>query len=87
MAAPRSHLTDPQSPGKGGLPGHAARLAAVLADLAKLRRPVTAAAVAAAIASLVSPFGLDVGPDGAMLVSALGAIGLIAGLLEHWRQG
>jgi uncharacterized membrane protein len=60
---------------------------AVLADLAKLRRPVTAAAVAATIASLISPFGLNVGPDGAVLVGVLSAIGLAAGLLEQARKG
>ena len=56
---------------------------AVLGDLAKLRRPVTATAVAATIAAVVSPLGLDVGPAGAYLLGALSVIGLVAGLLEQ----
>jgi hypothetical protein len=61
----------------------ATHLATVLADVAKLKRPVTAAAAAATIAAAVSPFGLNVGPDGALIVGALTAIGVIAGVLEQ----
>jgi hypothetical protein len=86
MATPRSDKPSPQPQGGIRLPSRAAVLA-VLADLAKLRRPVTAGAVAATLAALLSPLGLNVGPDGAYLLGALGTIGLIAGLIEQARKG
>jgi hypothetical protein len=44
---------------------------------------VTAAAAAATVAAILSPFGLNVGPDGAVIVGTLTAIGIIAGLIEQ----
>jgi hypothetical protein len=82
MASSRPDNAGSQPQGGGGLLSRASLLA-LLADLAKLRRPVTAAAVAATIASILSPFGLDVGPAGAYIVGALGSIGLVAGLIEN----
>ncbi len=86
MAAPRSPLSDPQLPSGKRLPGRAALLG-FLHDLAKLRKPVTAAAVAATLISLLSPFGINVGPDGAKVTALLTAIGVLAGILEHARKG
>lgn len=65
---------------------HARIAKAILGDLAKLRRPVTAAATAATLAAVVSPYGLDVGDQGAYLVGGLFGVGLVAAYLEHLRK-
>jgi hypothetical protein len=58
----------------------------LLHDLTTLKRPVTAAAFVATIVALVSPLGLDVGPNGAVLTAALVAVGTVAAYVES-RSG
>jgi hypothetical protein len=53
-----------------------------LADLVKLRLPVTASAVVATVVALASPFGLDVGPAGPILTAALVVVGTVAAYVQ-----
>jgi hypothetical protein len=55
----------------------------LLADLVKLKRPVTAASVVALVVELISPFGLNVGTAGPAITGALVAVGTIVAYLEH----
>lgn len=57
-----------------------------LADIVKLRRPVTAAAVVATLVALASPFGINVGPQGPELTGVLVAVGTLAAYLERLRK-
>lgn len=52
-----------------------------LADLAKLKLPVTAAAAAALVVSVVDPFGLHV--SGTVVSGALVAVGAVAAYINH----
>lgn len=86
MAVPKPNIPAPNGPSSGRLPSRAARiLALVLQDIARLKRPVTAAAAVATLTSLLSPFGLNVGPDGTTITGALVAIGVAVGYLEHLK--
>lgn len=53
-----------------------------LADLVKLRLPVTAGAVVATVVALAQPFGLNVGPAAPVLTGALIAVGTIAAYVQ-----
>jgi hypothetical protein len=52
-----------------------------LTDLAKLKLPVTASAVAALFLSVVEPFGIDLDP--AQISGGLVVIGAVAAYLDH----
>lgn len=50
-----------------------------LGEIARLRLPVTAAAVVATVAAIVAPFGLQLGDaQSARITAALAALGLVA---------
>lgn len=55
----------------------------VLADAAKLKEKAVAASVVATIVAVVSPFGLNVGPDGAIITGILVAVGTVAAAIER----
>lgn len=81
MATPRPADPAPVSPRRGWLSRHAAALAAVLAEVVALKRPVTAAAVASLLVGVLgSAIGLHI--DAAEVSSALVAVGVVAGVIE-----
>lgn len=49
----------------------------VLRDLAKLRLPVTAAALTTTVVGLVEPFGVDLSTQTVRITAALTAVGLV----------
>lgn len=53
----------------------------LLADLAKLKLPVTAAAVAALFLNVVAPFGAHI--DGTQVAGVLAALGVAAAYVNH----
>jgi hypothetical protein len=56
-------------------------------DLVALRLPVTAAAVVATVASLVEPFGVNLGGDTtAKVTAALVAVGVVAEYVKSRSQ-
>lgn len=57
-----------------------------LADLVKLRLPVTAGAVVATGVSIAEPFGLDVGPWTGRITAALVGVGVIAEYVKSRSQ-
>lgn len=59
------------------------QLPALLKDLAALRNPALAATILAELVQLISPFGINVGPDGPIITGALVLIGTIAGLVQR----
>lgn len=63
-------------------------LRALLADLVRLKLPVTAAAVLATGAALVEPFGLQLGGDTtAKITAALVAVGVLAAYVQDRLGG
>lgn len=58
-------------------------LKSVLADIVKLKDRKVAAALVAAVVAVISPFGLNVGPDGAYVVAALVLLGTAVSYFEH----
>ena len=56
----------------------------VLSDVARLRLPVTAAALTTTVIGLVQPFGFDLSPQTTQITAALTAVGLLAGLFSRW---
>jgi hypothetical protein len=59
---------------------------AVLADLARLRLPVTAAAAATTLVGLTAPFGVDLSQQTMRITAALTAIGLAASAISKWAD-
>lgn len=64
----------------------------VLHDLARLRLPVTAAALTTTIVGIanglgVQPFGIDLSKQTTRITAALTLIGLLAGMLSRWADG
>ena len=57
-------------------------LPAVIAEAAKLQNPVLDAAIVADIVAVVSPFGVNVGPTGAVITNALVAVGVLATAIQ-----
>lgn len=55
-------------------------------DLATLKLPVTAAATVATVLSVLSPFGVDVGPDGPKIIGAVVGVGLVAAFVERYLK-
>jgi hypothetical protein len=60
------------------LTGVVKELPTVLAEAAKLQNPVLDAAIVAEVVSLVSPFGVNVGPSGSIILGALVLVGTVA---------
>lgn len=60
----------------------AKQLPTVLADIVKLQNPVLDATILAEIVSLASPFGINVGPAGPIIVGSLVLIGTVASMVE-----
>lgn len=55
---------------------------AALADVAKLKSKTTAAAIAAFVVAVISPFGINVGTAGPVILAAVVTIGLVANTVE-----
>lgn len=64
------------------LSGIVKQLPTVLADAVKLQNPVLDAAIVAEVVSLASPFGINVGPSGSIIVGALVLVGTVASAVE-----
>ena len=64
------------------VPAVVSKLPSVLADIAKLKNPVLDATILATLVAVVSPFGLNVGPDGAIISGVLAAVGTAAAAVE-----
>lgn len=60
----------------------AAKLPVALKDLALLKSPTVDAGILATVVAVVSPFGLNVGPEGAYITGGLLAVGTIAVAVE-----
>lgn len=64
------------------LAGVAKELPEVIADIAKLQNPVLSATVVADVLAVVSPFGINVGSSGVVIVSALVAFGTLVTAIQ-----
>lgn len=59
---------------------------ALIADLVKLRLPVTAAALATTVVGLVQPFGIDLSTQTVRITAALTLIGIVADQINRYRS-
>ena len=56
----------------------------VLADLAQLKLPVTAAAAMTTLVGLAAPFGVDLSQQTTRITAALAILGLTASAFSNW---